>query len=109
MEGSTYIERGDGYYCDVEGVRYHHSKEDGQYTYEQVASVFEGHTNNDRVPSPTLEAMVSEAINYVTTDTPPRAQIPQSCKPSINAKHLRTKDMTRYQLSPLKQLLQLHR
>ena len=62
MEGSAYIERGDGYYYDVEGVRYPHSGE-GQYTCEQVASVFEGHTNNDRVPSLTLEAMVSQAID----------------------------------------------
>ena len=51
MEGSAYIERGDGYYYDVEGVRYGCSGEDGQYTYEQVASVFEGHTNDDRMPS----------------------------------------------------------
>ena len=76
MEGSAYIERGDGIYYDVEGVRYRRSGENGQYTYEQVASVFEGHTNDDRVASPALEAMVSQAIDYVTADTPPRAPIP---------------------------------
>ena len=109
MEGSAYIEKGDGYYYDVEGVRYRRSGEDGQYTYEQVASVFEGHTNDDGVPSPALEAMVSQAIGYVAVDTPRGRQPPQSCKPSINAKYLRMKDRTRYQLSRLKQLLQLHR
>jgi hypothetical protein len=51
MEGRVYTKTGDGYYYDVEGVRYHHSREEGQYTYEQVASVFE--TDNDRVSSPT--------------------------------------------------------
>ena len=76
MEGSTYIEREDGYYYDVEGVRYRRSGEDGQYTYEHVASVFEGHTNDDHVPSPVLETMVSQAIDYVTTDTPSRAPTP---------------------------------
>ena len=76
MEDLAYIEREDGYYYDVEGVWYRYSGEDGQYTYEKVASIFEGHTNDDRVPSPALEAMVSQAINYVTADTPPRAQTP---------------------------------
>jgi hypothetical protein len=38
MEGLVYTEREDGYYYDVEGVRYRHSGEDGQYTYEQVSS-----------------------------------------------------------------------
>jgi hypothetical protein len=76
MEGPVYTERGDGYYYDVEGVRYRRSGEDGQYTYEQVASVFEGTTDDDRVPSPALDAMVSKAIDYVTTDTPPRSPIP---------------------------------
>jgi hypothetical protein len=52
MEGPFYTERGDGYYYDVEGVRYRRSGKDGQYTYEQVASVFEGTTDDYRVPSP---------------------------------------------------------
>jgi hypothetical protein len=34
MEGPVYTEKGDGYYYDVEGVRYRRSGEDGQYTYE---------------------------------------------------------------------------
>jgi hypothetical protein len=67
---------GGGYYYDVEGVQYRRSGEDGQYTYEHVASVFEGPTDNDRVPSPTLDAMVSKAIDYVTVDTPPRSPTP---------------------------------
>jgi hypothetical protein len=73
MEGLVYTERGDGYYYDVEGMRYRRSGEDGQYTYEQVTSVFEGTTDDDRVPSPALDAMVSKAINYVTADTPMRS------------------------------------
>ena len=76
MEGLAYIERGDGFYYDVEGVRYRRFGEDGQYTYEQVASVFDGYTNDDRVASLALEAMVSQAIDYVTADTPLRAPPP---------------------------------
>jgi hypothetical protein len=76
MGGPVYTERGDGYYYDVEGVQYHHSGEDGQYIYEQVASVFEGTTDDDRVPSPTVDTMVSKAIDYVTADTPLRSPTP---------------------------------
>jgi hypothetical protein len=64
----------DGYYYDVEGVRYRRSGEEGQYTYEQVASVFE--VDKDRVSSPAVDAMVSKAIEYVTTDTPLRSPTP---------------------------------
>jgi hypothetical protein len=77
MEGQVYTEKGDGYYYDVEGVQYRRSGEDGQYTYEQVALVFKGTTDDDRVPSPALDAMVSKAIDYVTADTPPRSPTPQ--------------------------------
>jgi hypothetical protein len=76
MEGPVYTERGDGYYYDVEGVLYRRSREDGQYTYEQVASVFEGTTDDDRVPSPVVDTMVSKAIDYVTADTPSRSPTP---------------------------------
>ena len=62
MEGPSYTKRGDGYYYDVKGVRYRRSGEDGQYTYEQVASVFEGSTDDDHVPSSALEAFVAHAI-----------------------------------------------
>jgi hypothetical protein len=74
MGGRVYTKTGDGYYYDVEGVRYHRSGEEGQYTYKQVASVFEA--NNDHVSSPTVDAMVSKAIDYVTADTPPRSPTP---------------------------------
>jgi hypothetical protein len=76
MEDPVYTERRDGYYYDVEGVRYRHSGKDGQYTYEQVASVFEGTTDDDRVPSLALDAMVSKAIDYVIADTPLRSPTP---------------------------------
>jgi hypothetical protein len=74
MEGQVYTKTWDGYYYDVEGVRYRRSGEEGQYTYEQVASVFE--VDKDRVSSPAVDAMVSKAIEYVTTDTPLRSPTP---------------------------------
>jgi hypothetical protein len=100
MGGQVYTKTGNGYYYDLEGVRYRRSGEEGQYTYEQVASVFEA--NNDRVSSPAVDAMVSKAIDYVTTDTSPRSPTPQSCSFYMIAEHLHTKDRTRYQLSHLK-------
>jgi hypothetical protein len=107
MGGRVYTKTRDGYYYDVEGMRYCRSGEDGQYTYEQVTSIFEA--DNDRVSSPVVDAMVSEAIDYVTTDTPPRSPTPQSCSSYMIAEHLHIKDRTRYQLSHLKQLLWLCR
>jgi hypothetical protein len=74
MGGRVYTKTGDGYYYDVEGVRYRRSGEEGQYTYEQVASVFEA--DNDRMSSLAVDAMVSKAINYVTADTFPRSPTP---------------------------------
>jgi hypothetical protein len=70
---------GDGYYYDLEDVRYRRSGEEGQYTYEQVASVFEA--NNDRLSSPAVDAMVSKAIDYVTADTPLRSPTPRVAAP----------------------------
>jgi hypothetical protein len=107
MEGRVYTKIGDGYYYDVEGVRYRRLREEGQYTYEQVASVFEA--DNNHVSSPTVDAMVSKAIDYITADTPPRSPTPHSCSSYMIAEHLHTKDRTRYQLSHLKQLLRLRR
>jgi hypothetical protein len=74
MGGRVYTKTGDGYYYDVEGVRYRLSGEEGQYTYEQVASVFEA--DNDHVSTPAVDAMVSKAIDYVTADTPLRSPTP---------------------------------
>jgi hypothetical protein len=107
MGGRVYTKMGDGYYYDLEGVRYRRSGEEGQYTYEQVASVFEA--DDDRVSFLAVDAMVSKAIDYVTVDTPRGRQSLQSCSSYMIAEHLRTKDRTRYQLSHLKQLLQLCR
>jgi hypothetical protein len=72
--GPGLYKTGDGYYYYVEGVRYRRSGEEGQYTYEQVASVFKA--DDDRVSSPAVDAMVSKAIDYVTADTPPRSPTP---------------------------------
>jgi hypothetical protein len=83
MEGPVYTERGDGYYYDVEGVWYCRLREDGQYTYEQVALVFDGTTDDDHVPSPALDAMVSKAIDYVTVDTPLRSPTPSRIAPPV--------------------------
>jgi hypothetical protein len=74
MGGRVYTKTGDGYYSDVEGVRYCRSGEEGQYTYEQVASVFEA--DNNHVSSPAVDAMVSKAIDYITADTPSRSPTP---------------------------------
>jgi hypothetical protein len=104
MGGRVYTKTGDGYYYDVEGVRYRRSGEEGQYTYEQVASVFEA--DNNHVSSPAVDAMVSKAIDYVIANTPPRSP---TCSSYMIAEHLYTKDKTRYQLSHLKQLLWLRR
>jgi hypothetical protein len=84
---------GDGYYYDLEGVRYRRSREEGQYTYEQVASVFKA--SNDRVSSPIVDAMVSKAIDYVTAGIPLRSLTPQSCSSYMIAEHLHTKDRMR--------------
>jgi hypothetical protein len=97
MGGRVYTKTGDGYYYDVEGVKYRRSGEEGQYTYEQVTSVFEA--DNDRVSSPTVDA---KAIDYVTADIPPRSPTPQSCSFYMIGEHLLTKDRTRYQFSHLK-------
>jgi hypothetical protein len=107
MGGRVYTKLGNGYYYDVEGVRYRRSGEEGQYTYEQVALVFKA--DNDRVSSPAVDAMVSKAIDYVNADTPPRSPTPQSCSSYMIAEDLPTKDMTRYQLSHLKVLFRLRR
>jgi hypothetical protein len=74
MGGRVYTKTGDGYYYYLEGVRYRRSGEEGEYTYEQVALVFEA--DNDRVSSPIVDAMVSKAIDYITADTPPRSPTP---------------------------------
>jgi hypothetical protein len=71
MGGRVYTKTGNGYYYDM---RYRHSGEEGQYTYEQAASIFEA--DDDRVSSPAVDAMVSKAIDYVTADTPPRSPTP---------------------------------
>jgi hypothetical protein len=74
MGGRVYTKTGDGYYYDLEGVRYRRSREEGQYTYEQVASVFEA--DNDHLSSPAVDAMVSKAIDYITANTPLRSPSP---------------------------------
>jgi hypothetical protein len=89
LGGRVYTKTGNGYYYDLEGVRYRHSGEEGQYIYEQVASVFEA--DDDRVSSPVVDAMVSKAIDYVTTDTPPRSPTPQSCSSYMIVEYLCTR------------------
>jgi hypothetical protein len=52
MVDRVYTKRADGFYYDPEGVRYHRSGQEGQYSYEQVASVLEGVVDDDQVSSP---------------------------------------------------------
>ena len=70
MGGRVYRKMEDGYYYDLEGMRYHHLGEEDQYTYEQVALVFKG--DNDCVSCPTVDTMVSKAIDYIIANTPLR-------------------------------------
>jgi hypothetical protein len=72
MVDRVYIELADGYYYDPEGVRYHRSGQEGQYSYEQVASVLEGVLDDDQVSSPSADAMVSRALVLATGESPPR-------------------------------------
>jgi hypothetical protein len=74
MGGRIYTKTGDGYFYNLEGMRYRRSRKEGRYTYKQVASVFEA--DDDRVSSPAVDAMVSKAIDYITTDTPSRSPTP---------------------------------
>jgi hypothetical protein len=74
MGGRVYTKTEDGYYSYLEGVKYRRLGEEGQYNYEQAASVFEA--DDYRVSSPAVDAMVSKAIDYVTIDTPPRSPTP---------------------------------
>ena len=74
IEGQVYTKTGNVYYYAMKGMRYHHSGEEGQYTYEQVASIFEA--NDDCVSFPVVNTMVSKAIDYVTANTPSRSPTP---------------------------------
>ena len=74
LGGQVYTKWGDGCYYDLEGVRYHRLGEEGQYTYEKVTLVFEA--DYDHVSFPAVDAMVSNAIDYVIADTPSRSPIP---------------------------------
>jgi hypothetical protein len=73
MVDRGFIAGANGFYYDPEGVRYRRSGEEGQNTYEQVTSILQGGLDNDRVPSPLEDAMVTRVLDYMNTDTP------QSC------------------------------
>jgi hypothetical protein len=60
----------DGFYHDLEGVKYRRVGEEGNYTYEQVASILEGDLNAGSIPSPVAEAMVTRALDYADPGTP---------------------------------------
>jgi hypothetical protein len=74
MADQGFTEGANGLYYDREGVRYRLSGEEGQYTYEQVIFVLQGGLDVDRVPSPLVDAMVTRALDYVSTETPPEIQ-----------------------------------
>jgi hypothetical protein len=46
IEGQVYTKTGDGYYYDLEGVRYRPSGKEGQYTYEQVFEADDDHVSS---------------------------------------------------------------
>jgi hypothetical protein len=71
MADQDFTAGADGFYYDPEGIKYHRSREEGQYMYEQVTSVLQGGLDGDRVPSPLANAMVTRALDYVSADTPP--------------------------------------
>jgi hypothetical protein len=74
MAEQAYTVGVDGLYHNQEGVKYRRSGVEGQYTYEQVTSVLQGGLDVDRVTSPVADAMVSNALRYVTADTAPEIQ-----------------------------------
>jgi hypothetical protein len=71
MADEAYTVGVDGLYYDREGVRYRRLGVEGQYTYEQVTTVLQVGLDVDRVTSPVVDAMVSNALQHVTADTPP--------------------------------------
>jgi len=74
MAYQSYTVGVDGLYHDREGVKYRRLGVEGQYTYEQVTSVLQEGLDVDRVTSPIADAMVTNALRYVTADTPPEIQ-----------------------------------
>ena len=58
----------DGFYYDLEGVRYRRLGEEGQYTFKQVTSILQGGLDDDHIPFPLVDAMVMRALNYVSAD-----------------------------------------
>jgi hypothetical protein len=73
MVDQVYTVGVDGLYHDQEGMRYHRLGVEGQYMYEQVASVLQEGLDVDRVTSPV--AMVTNVLCYVTAETPPPPEI----------------------------------
>ena len=60
----------DGFYYDVDGVRYRRHGIGGQYTFEQAASIMEEASPVHRVSSPMVNAMVAQALEYTDPETP---------------------------------------
>jgi hypothetical protein len=71
MADQAYTAGVDGLYHDREGVRYRRLGVEGQYTYEQVTSILHEGLDVDCVMSSVADAMVTNMLRYVTTDTPP--------------------------------------
>ena len=60
----------DGFYYDVDGVRYRRHGIGGQYTFEQAASIMEEASPVHQVSSPMVNAMVAQALEYTDPETP---------------------------------------
>ena len=60
----------DEFYYDVDGVRYRRHGIEGQYTFEQAASIMEEASSVHQVSSPMVNAMVAQALEYTDPETP---------------------------------------
>lgn len=59
----------DGYYYHVGSITYTRRSE-GLYTYMQAASIFEPHEEEDHVSTPNTNAIVKQALEYISTLDP---------------------------------------
>ena len=74
MANRSFIERANGFYYDLEKVRYCRSQKKEQYTHKHVTSILHGDLDSDHVPSPLADTMVTRALDYVNTNIPPELQ-----------------------------------
>jgi len=59
----------DGLYHDLKELKYHCLKEEGNYTYQQVASIFESNLNVNSIPSSVAKVMIMRVLDYASPKT----------------------------------------